>query len=448
MPLSSPPPPRHRGSNDARETRILRDRHRALTRAIDRETRSPKPYGVARIAVAIIDGGNMPTTGNHFFLANPIQYVGTECEGCPDGGQVDATTIIPVLVLGAQSPAVGDQLTAYAVGGRWVTDQAGCCQATPPGSCFVNISATICSTGETITDLTITVAGAVPPTGFHTFPGLFQFLLPSPGTYTVTASAPGFITSTTSIPLTCNQTLTVPLFPVGSTGCALVNIIGCNAFAGGPLTGFGTLTVGDNIFTMPDDFGPMSVCLPLAGTFEWTASCPGFQDMTGTVTVSSNCGAPVGLPETIILTPASGFQCAGIPCLFGSNPGFAYPLTLSLNDSVYGGATLTYDVPSATWIGSLSASVPACVGAGCPAGTSTITYTWNGCLGITYSTTNNLCPGAGGVNRTAGNTPVLGAVPFPLMMQFSVPQTCCVFGPGCGGPLPPYSEAAMITVTT
>ena len=132
MPLSSPPPPHHRATNDARETRILRDRYRALTRSIDRLTQSPKPYGAARQAVSIIDGGNMPTTGNNFFLGNPVLYVGTECEGCGDAGQVDATTIIPVLVLGTQAPAVGDQLTAYAVGGRWVADPIACCQQTQP----------------------------------------------------------------------------------------------------------------------------------------------------------------------------------------------------------------------------------------------------------------------------------------------------------------------------
>jgi hypothetical protein len=120
------PPLRRRDDDSARETRILRDRHAALSRAVDRQSStSGQAFASARMALSIYDGGNMPTSAGHFFLGHPVTFTANECEACSDGGTVDTNTSVPVLVLGTTAPSVGDILTAYAVGGRWVAERGG-----------------------------------------------------------------------------------------------------------------------------------------------------------------------------------------------------------------------------------------------------------------------------------------------------------------------------------
>lgn len=372
--------------------------------------------------------------------------------GPPAQGQTSDTTTIDEFLICFQDGRLVETFLQTVI-----YDCACGSSSSSSSSCFLTICATNCDTGNVVSGAVITVTGAVPPSGFTPSGGCIQFLIPSPGTYPVSASATGFVTSNLSLPITCNEIFTIRLISTNSPLCQDINIFGCNAFAGGALAGFGTLTVGGNTFTMPEDGGPLSACISLtSGTYPWTASGPDFQDMTGMVTVPGPCSPGTGLPETIVLTPDSGFHCAtcqgfGVDVggiLVPSFSGFVYPETLTLNDSVYGGTTLTYDVPTSTWIGTLNVMVPACVGAGCAAGMSTLTYTWNGCLSITYSTVNGICPGVGGGNRGVGTSPVIGAIPFPLMAQYSAPQTCCVFGPDCPGPIPPYSTAPLFTVTT
>jgi hypothetical protein len=108
------------GTNDLR---VLRQRQTALANAIDRQLRGPSSYGAPRCAVQIYNGGSMPSSTGKFFLANPVTFTGTETEGGTDVGTVDTSTSLYVLVLGSQVPSVGDILTAYAVGGRWVAER-------------------------------------------------------------------------------------------------------------------------------------------------------------------------------------------------------------------------------------------------------------------------------------------------------------------------------------
>ena len=66
----------------------------------------------------------MPSSPDHFFLAYPIELDGAETEGGTGTPVDDAFQPIIVDVLG-HLPAVGDILTAYAVGGRWVAERGG-----------------------------------------------------------------------------------------------------------------------------------------------------------------------------------------------------------------------------------------------------------------------------------------------------------------------------------
>lgn len=103
------------------EMRILRARHAALASRANRTI----PFvqsGTPRRLVQIFNGGSMPSSPDHFFLAYPIELDGAETEGGTATPVDDASAPIVVDVLG-HAPAAGDILTAYAVGGRWVAER-------------------------------------------------------------------------------------------------------------------------------------------------------------------------------------------------------------------------------------------------------------------------------------------------------------------------------------
>jgi hypothetical protein len=106
---------------DKAETRILRARRAALTSEIDRNWSTPIS-ATARRLVQIVNGGSMPSSPDHFFLAYPIELDGTETEGGTATPVADRSQPIIVDVLG-HVPSAGDVLTAYAVGGRWVAER-------------------------------------------------------------------------------------------------------------------------------------------------------------------------------------------------------------------------------------------------------------------------------------------------------------------------------------
>jgi hypothetical protein len=103
--------------------RILRDRQTALGEVIDRATEVSTRV-TARRLVQIYDGGSMPTQASCVYLTNPVELDGNESEGGSATANVDTSTTIPVVVLWG-APQVGDLLTAYAVGGRWVAERSG-----------------------------------------------------------------------------------------------------------------------------------------------------------------------------------------------------------------------------------------------------------------------------------------------------------------------------------
>jgi hypothetical protein len=108
---------------DNQELRILRTRQATLCRAIDRAAESSRRI-TARLLVQVYNGGALPTSPNNVYLTHPVELDGTETEGGLATPNVDTSTTIPVVVLWG-APQVGDLLTAYAVGGRWVAERAG-----------------------------------------------------------------------------------------------------------------------------------------------------------------------------------------------------------------------------------------------------------------------------------------------------------------------------------
>lgn len=113
------------------ETRTLRNRMEAQQASVDRNIAFPSS-GTPRIAVQIADGGNMPTSNDHYFLAHPVQYGGNETEGGSATTWVNTDVDILVDVIGGQVPAVGERMIANLIGGRWVAqarkgDDKTCC---------------------------------------------------------------------------------------------------------------------------------------------------------------------------------------------------------------------------------------------------------------------------------------------------------------------------------
>jgi hypothetical protein len=106
----------------ARETRILRDRLAALQRALDRDSAGNPAFSSARMLVQVYDGGSMPSAPEMVYFTHPVLASGAESEGESATLTVDTVTTVPVIVLG-HAPSVGDYLTAYAVGGRWVSEK-------------------------------------------------------------------------------------------------------------------------------------------------------------------------------------------------------------------------------------------------------------------------------------------------------------------------------------
>jgi hypothetical protein len=99
--------------------RLIRQRHEAEANSLDLLRRETSP--TARILVQVYDGGAIPTAADRYYLTHPVVAGGNECEGCAPSTNVDASTTIPVVVVGYAASA-GDLLVAHSVGGRWVAE--------------------------------------------------------------------------------------------------------------------------------------------------------------------------------------------------------------------------------------------------------------------------------------------------------------------------------------
>ncbi|QEH38636.1 hypothetical protein OJF2_72420 [Aquisphaera giovannonii] len=64
----------------------------------------------------------MPSSTDRVFLVHPVSLGGREGEGAAPDLSVDTSRSIPVVLIGSRTPAAGDLVAAFAVGGRWVAD--------------------------------------------------------------------------------------------------------------------------------------------------------------------------------------------------------------------------------------------------------------------------------------------------------------------------------------
>ena len=115
-----------RGSYDclglAGDARILRDRMARDEVTLNRQTAQPQLFSSARLIVQVFDNGSMGTAPDLYYFTHPVLVTGMETEGSAATLTVDTATTVPVVVL-QNAPSVGDYLTAYSVGGRWVAER-------------------------------------------------------------------------------------------------------------------------------------------------------------------------------------------------------------------------------------------------------------------------------------------------------------------------------------
>jgi hypothetical protein len=103
------------------EARILRYRITAHEDALDL-LGAQDLAGTPRLLVQVYNGGSMPNAVPRVYFTHPVLAYGTETEGGSYTLSADTATTIPVIVLN-KVPSVGDYLTAYSVGGRWVSEE-------------------------------------------------------------------------------------------------------------------------------------------------------------------------------------------------------------------------------------------------------------------------------------------------------------------------------------
>jgi hypothetical protein len=416
----SPPGRSGRGGDSARESRILRDRMAAFDDALDRAS-SDGPFTAARMLVQTFSGGAYPTTTPAVYLTNPVLVTGPETEGGAGTLTVDSATTVPVVVLG-QPPMIGDYLTAYAVGGRWVTDLLT--KSSPPpnlGGCVL-LTCSPCSIprGDLTIAWTNTITGNGSATMTYSAAGQTWtatcvdngqiFLLRCTGgainfavEYFTAGGCPGGTIAGCSAADASPNKLIVGTqtcspfsltFGVDATHCPGVFANGDTQFTiTGPNTSFGvcpicifipcgagaTVTIADGMTTIatgtPDSLGNLILDIGSPGTYTITVS------LTNYVTYTSTRAFVCGQGLSINLTPLPGFvyACGSAPacCLLTTDP---FTLTITSNGSgdttclCDETVTLTYGpdplgiLPNIQWYGLFSC------------GTFDFWVQWSGCV--------------------------------------------------------------------
>jgi hypothetical protein len=296
----------------------------------------------------------LPTTTGRFVLVHPVEIDGDQAEGDAPSFSADATRTIPVVVLGVKVPAVGDFLTCFAVGGKWVAE-TGCGSSgdvSCPGGGTLCVSLTSVCAGNN-NGYTVVVkdhaTGTVVATGTTTS-GSVCFSGLTPGGYDVTATKSGCSgASWINQPVVCAETTTLTGVARCATNDAVVfTVKGCHNHllpdAVIAITGAdsGTVTTdGSGVATFYTDF---------TGSFSFTITHPSgrFTTVTGSFTKLTVC-ASVAVGRT--MSAATGYNCcAELGTLWPTPNPYPIPNTLYITDGE--GYTMAVPIDGSSCFGS------------------------------------------------------------------------------------------------
>lgn len=190
---------------------IRRRQQDAIDRADGRRGRSA---GNAAKVLQIFNGGAMPTTVPNFYVGHTVKLSGSETEG--GAGTLSAgSDRVPVMIIDSV-PAVGDNVIARRVGGRWVAERG--VAATCTGQFCVRVD----GCGKFLLGATVSIAphggGGVVASGTTDSAGRYCVTLPSSGSYDATIAFPDYVTQTVTASYTCSATVNVSVSLTEPTG--------------------------------------------------------------------------------------------------------------------------------------------------------------------------------------------------------------------------------------
>jgi hypothetical protein len=376
------------------EARILRDRQAAHSAALDRQTDRPQPYSSARMLVQAYDGGSMPATSEKVFFTHPVLVTGSESEGGAGTITVDTATTVPVIVLG-HAPSAGDYLTAYACGGRWVTEQLS---GSNTSTCYL-AACTPCQIPKG--DLTITWTNILTGNGSATLvyncAGFWQTDCEDSGLLFTLSCAGGqielraifFVSGVcpTGSSNYCSNLRTNPLgltlsshacspfsltYSLTETSCPELADEGNTQFVvTGPNTDFGTCPVCFTVVPCCAGMSTAGTVISIDGTPTTTGSCvttvidvgsPGPHTVTATlagcVDFSESMTLACGNNYGITFSLASDRECCSA-CVVDKTAG----VTVTLVSGLGGAFTidLVYDSGTDSWLGSYDVACPGAI---------------------------------------------------------------------------------------
>jgi len=186
--------------------------------------------------------GTPPTTAPKVVLTRPLTLWGDECEGCTPQLTVDAAKSVPVSVIGAPVPGVGQDIEAYLVGGRWVHQPRGSGNDNPSCSTSICVTTRDACTGALLGTVTLSgtmgglTAGCTTGGSDAIFPVAVRarccLAFPAgEGAATITATKTGYVTTTVTAPAAamCSTTeITINLAPTGINNTLVVNLGLCS----------------------------------------------------------------------------------------------------------------------------------------------------------------------------------------------------------------------------
>lgn len=331
------------------DLQILRQRYGGFWDAADRLF-SPNPTTTARILCRTTSQGSYPTATGRYYLVNPVQVTGAESEGGSATLTADTSSTFAVLVTRGV-PALGTNLVARSIGGRWVAEIKAA-TASCGGVLTVTVTCVFGPFTTPIAGATVTITqGATTLTGTTNSLGQAVFSPGISGTWNVTATKTNYTTYTGTVVFSCANTSKAAT-NAPSTGIISGRISACGGIS---LPGValevrnstGTTVIATGTTTSATSGDNYSISFPTGGAQSFRLYLSKSKFTGGFVSFLINCSGVT--TYTGGLGPTSDYTCANGCSSSSSEP--AYKIMNST--SWLGSLVLTLNaVGGSSWLGS------------------------------------------------------------------------------------------------